>query len=84
MPAVIVFHGGGQDASDLLQHWASLIPAYDLVIVCPQALVDPADGVTHWYTARPGNTTIPTTDLAFVDALLGWLAATGRVDMQRV
>src|SRR5688500_12870599 len=36
MPAVIVFHGGGQNATDMIQHWESLIPTYKLVIVCPQ------------------------------------------------
>ena len=77
MPAVIVFHGGGQNAGDMIQHWQSLIPTYDMVIVCPQGLVDPVDNKPHWYTARPGDVSVPTTDLAFVNALLDWLAAPG-------
>jgi poly(3-hydroxybutyrate) depolymerase len=84
MPAVIVFHGGGQNAEDMIKHWVSHNPSYDMVIVCPQALVDPLDNLTHWYAARPGDVTVPTVDLAFVNGLLNWLAATGRVDMQRV
>ena len=83
MPAVLVFHGGGQNASDMVQHWASMLGG-DFVIVCPQALIDPTINKTLWAQARPGDTVIPTTDLAFVDALLRWLAASGDVDIDRV
>jgi polyhydroxybutyrate depolymerase len=84
MPAVIVFHGGGQTADAMIQHWQSLIAPYNFVIVLPQALVDPMTNSTRWLHARPGDLAVPTTDLAFVDALLDWLAATGDVDMERV
>jgi len=84
MPAVIVFHGGGQTADAMIQHWESLIPLYNLVIVCPQGLVDPLTNQTRWSSARAGDVSVPTVDLAFVDGLLSYLSTTGRVDMQRV
>jgi poly(3-hydroxybutyrate) depolymerase len=55
-----------------------------MVIVCRQALVDPIANATRWVQARPGDASVPTTDLAFVEALLDWLAATGDVDLERV
>jgi polyhydroxybutyrate depolymerase len=84
MPAVIVFHGGGQDASAMVQHWEALIPDTTFAIVCPQALVDPLENKTRWQFARPGDVSVPTTDLAFVAALLAWLQTNGRIDMQRI
>jgi poly(3-hydroxybutyrate) depolymerase len=82
LPAVIVFHGGGQDGSRMVQHWDSMVGQF--VMVCPNARFDPLAGETRWQVPRVGDLTIPTVDLAFVEALLAWLAATGRVDMQRV
>jgi poly(3-hydroxybutyrate) depolymerase len=84
VPAVIVFHGGGQDGSNMVQHWEAMIPLTNFAIVCPLALVDPLSNKTRWQYARPGDVSVPTGDLAFVQALLGWLQATGKVDMQRV
>ena len=84
VPAVIVFHGGGQTAGDMVPHWESMIPSTNFAIICPQGLFDPLDNKTHWHHARPGDVSVPTTDLAFVNAMLDWLQATGKVDMQRV
>jgi poly(3-hydroxybutyrate) depolymerase len=82
LPAVIVFHGGGQDASRMVQHWQAMVGQF--VIVCPNALFDPLAHQTLWRVARVGEASIPTIDLAFVDALLEWLRGTGRVDMNRI
>jgi polyhydroxybutyrate depolymerase len=84
VPAVLVFHGGGQDAIDMVQHWEALIPDTNFAIVCPQALVDPVENKTRWQYVRPGDVAVPTTDLAFVAALLTWLQATGKIDTQRI
>lgn len=84
MPAVIAFHGAAQMASEMAEHWTSVIALHDIVVICPQGLVDPANNRTHWLDAGQGDTRVPTTDLAFVDALLDWLASTGHVDMNRV
>jgi hypothetical protein len=45
-------------------------PNHDIVIVCPQGLIDPTVNETHWYTPWPGDPAVPTTDLAIVNALL--------------
>jgi len=84
VPAVIVFHGGGQTADDMIQHWESLLPTYQIAIVCPQSLIDPSLNATRWRHAQAGDAAVPTVDLAFVTALLDWLASTGKIDMQRV
>ena len=76
LPAVIVFHGAGQDGLRMVQHWESMVGQF--VIVCPNGLFDPLAHETRWRSVRVGDSTVPTTDLAFVDALLAWLAATGR------
>jgi poly(3-hydroxybutyrate) depolymerase len=82
LPAVIVFHGGGQDGARMAQHWQSMVGQF--VIVCLNGLFDPLAGETLWRSVRVGDVTVPTIDLALVEAVLAWLAATGRVDMQRV
>ena len=75
LPAVIVYHGGGQNAADMVQHWQSVM---DLcVVVCPNALVNPAAGLTQWEFAGPGAAAVPTVDLRFTEAILDWLRATG-------
>jgi poly(3-hydroxybutyrate) depolymerase len=84
VPAVIVFHGGGQEASDMVPHWESMIALTNFAIVCPEALLDPIGNKTRWQHAKPGDVSVPTVDLAFVDAMLDWLQASGKVDMQRV
>jgi poly(3-hydroxybutyrate) depolymerase len=82
LPAVVAYHGAGQDGLAMSQHWDSV---RDLcVIVCPNGLVGPVTGTTEWEFARPGSTTVPTQDISFTEAILNWLAATGRVDMERV
>jgi poly(3-hydroxybutyrate) depolymerase len=82
LPAVIVYHGGGQTAADMIQHWQSVMGL--CVVVLPNALVDPIAGITQWEFAGPGAVTVPTRDLRFTEAILDWLRATGLVDMQRV
>src|SRR5438046_385578 len=60
-PAVIAYHGGGQNAAAMTQHWDSV---RDLcVVVCPNALVRPAAGITEWEFARPGAAAVPALDL---------------------
>jgi poly(3-hydroxybutyrate) depolymerase len=82
LPAVVVYHGGGQTARDMIQHWDSV---KDLcVLVFPNALVRPVAGITEWAFVRPGDTVVPAIDLDFTEAILNWLRATGRVDMDRV
>jgi hypothetical protein len=76
VPAVIVFHGGGQDGEAMIQHWQSV---EDLcAIVCPDALVDPSTGLTKWDFARPGDSSVSTRDQRFTEALLNWLSTSGR------
>jgi poly(3-hydroxybutyrate) depolymerase len=82
LPAVIAFHGGGQNATAMSQHWDSVRGLS--VVVCPNALVRPGTGLTEWEFARPGATSVPTLDLNFTEAILDWLRLTGRVDMDRV
>ena len=82
LPAVIAYHGGGQNAAAMAQHWDSVRNL--CVIVCPNALVRPSTGMTGWEYVRPGIGTVPTVDLAFTEAILNWLRGTGRVDMERV
>src|SRR5438552_1012319 len=53
MPAVIAFHGGGQMANKMVEHWIS-VANQDIVIVCPEALVDPVVHKTLWDVPRPG------------------------------
>src|SRR3712207_1410420 len=84
-PAVIAFHGGGQTAEDMVLHWKSIVSmGLGVVVVCPQALVDPDVDGTRWEIATPGAQAWPTTDLAFIDALLTSLVAREGVDPQRV
>ncbi|HEY1297705.1 MAG TPA: hypothetical protein VGJ60_31880 [Chloroflexota bacterium] len=88
LPAVIAYHGGGQNAAAMAQHWDSVRNL--CVIVCPNALIRPGTGTTGWEYVRPTVppappvVTVPTVDLAFTEAILNWLRGTGRVDMDRV
>lgn len=84
MPAVIAFHGANQIAKDMALHWKSVIDHHEMVVVCPQGTTDATTNRTHWIDAGEGDTSVPTTDLAFVAALLDWLESTGDVDMDRV
>lgn len=83
MPAVIAFHGGGQQAVKMAEHWASVVE-FDFVIVCPQAQVDPDVNETRWEIPSPNDPVLPTSDLAFVDTLLQYLADTRLVDLNQV
>lgn len=82
LPAVIAYHGGGQTAADMAQHWDSVREL--CVVVCPNALVPPGSALTQWEFVRPGGATVPTLDLAFTERILNWLRLSGRVDMDRV
>ena len=85
MPAVIAFHGGGQDADAMAAHWVFVGDAdLEVVVVCPQALVDPTVNETRWEIPTPNSPALPTIDLSFVDALLQYLTDTGAIDPDQV
>jgi len=77
-PAIIVFHGGGQDPQTIARRWGfepgAPVPANvaDYLIVFPEA--DARLG--RWVHYRKSDSAFPTLDLEFVDALLGTLAST--------
>ncbi|MBX9245205.1 hypothetical protein ICW40_10340 [Actinotalea ferrariae] len=73
VPVVVVFHGGGQDATTIARRWGVDPPApvppglASYLLVFPEA--DPGLG-DAWMHVTAGDTATPTHDLAFVAALL--------------
>ena len=73
VPAIVVFHGGGQDAATIARRWGlepgSPVPANvaDYLLVFPEA--DPACPASGC-TSRSPTASFPTHDLEFVDLLL--------------
>ena len=72
VPAIVVFHGGGQDAATIARRWGlqpgSPVPANvaDYLLVFPEA--DPRLG--EWVHFKNSDSSFPTHDLEFVDLLL--------------
>ncbi len=73
VPAIVVFHGGGQDAATIARRWGvdppnPIPPALaDYLLVFPEA--DPTLG-EEWVHLGSGDSALPTHDLRFVAALL--------------
>jgi poly(3-hydroxybutyrate) depolymerase len=78
-PAIVVFHGGGQDATTIARRWGiepgSPVPANvaDYLLVFPEADARLPD---QWVHFKKSDSAFPTLDLEFVDLLLETLAAT--------
>ncbi|MGH3972512.1 MAG: alpha/beta hydrolase family esterase [Pseudonocardiaceae bacterium] len=77
VPAIIVFHGGGQDALHLASHWGigagSPPPPLDgYLLIFPEA--DPRLS-EEWVHFNKGDSAFPTYDLLFVDHLLTEITA---------
>ena len=76
VPAIIVFHGGGQDATTIARRWGidppTPVPAAlaDYLLVFPEADRGLGD---EWVHLQPGDGHFPTYDLDFVEALLAEL-----------
>lgn len=76
LPAIIVFHGGGQDPQVLAKRWGidppNPVPAplADYLLVFPES--DPRLG-TQWVHFDSGDSGFPTLDLDFVERLLAEL-----------
>lgn len=76
VPAIIVFHGGGQDVATIARHWGidppNPVPAAlaDYLLVFPEADSGLGDEWAH-FTSGMGK--VPTHDLDFVEALLAEL-----------
>jgi poly(3-hydroxybutyrate) depolymerase len=78
-PAIVVFHGGGQDAATIARRWGiqpgSPAPANvaDYLLVFPEAhgLLE-----QEWVHYKQSDSAFPTLDLAFVDLLLQTLTST--------
>lgn len=76
IPAIIVFHGGGQDVANIAKHWGVHPPAAVPALVENYLLVFPE---THpqlddeWVHYGPGNSAFPTLDLDFVRDLVAEL-----------
>ena len=91
VPAIVVFHGGGQDAADIARRWGVRPPAAVPVPLRNYLLVFPE---THpqldkeWVHFQTGNSAFPTLDLDFVQDLLDELTtgafATGSVTVPMV
>jgi len=76
VPAIVVFHGGGQDVQTIVRHWGidtanpAVPPPSPLdryLLVFPEA--DPRLG-NEWVHFKQGVSPFPTFDLNFVDRLL--------------
>ena len=73
VPAIVVFHGGGQDAATIARRWGlepgSPVPANvaDYLLVFPEA--DPRLS-GEWVHFQKSDSAFPTYDLEFVDLLL--------------
>ena len=72
-PAIVVFHGGGQDATTIARRWGieagSPVPANvaDYLLVFPEADSRLPD---QWVHFKKSDSAFPTLDLEFVDLLL--------------
>jgi len=75
-PAIVVFHGGGQDVENIALRWGvdgvNPVPAYlaDYLLVFPES--DPRMG-DRWVHFGSGDVAFPTLDLEFVTQLLSEL-----------
>ena len=73
MPAIVVFHGGGQDAATIARRWGlepgNPVPANvaDYLLVFPEA--DPRLS-GEWVHFQKSDSSFPTFDLEFVDLLI--------------
>jgi hypothetical protein len=73
VPAIVVFHGGGQDVTTIAARWGvdppEPVPAYlaDYLLVFPES--DPRMG-EEWVHLQPGDSGLPTLDLDFVQLLV--------------
>jgi poly(3-hydroxybutyrate) depolymerase len=73
VPAIVVFHGGGQDVTTIAARWGvdppDPVPAYlaDYLLVFPES--DPRMG-EEWVHLQPGDSGFPTLDLDFVQLLV--------------
>ena len=72
VPAIIVFHGGGQAAQVLASHWGigagpPPFPLDGYLLVFPEADSRLSD---EWVHFQKGDSAFPTYDLLFVDQLL--------------
>ena len=80
VPAIIVFHGGGQDTETIAARWGvvpgSPVPNQlsNYLLVFPES--DPGLG-EEWVHFQAGNSKFPTLDLEFVAELLADLVAGG-------
>ncbi len=82
VPAIVVFHGGGQDAEKIALRWGINIanpasppplPLDGYVLVFPEADPRLSD---EWVHFQKGDSAFPTYDLLFVDQLLAEISAT--------
>lgn len=73
VPAIVVFHGGGQDAANIALRWGvdppNPVPLYlaNYLLVFPESDPRLAD---QWVHFRAGDSAFPTLDLEFVRQLL--------------
>ena len=73
VPAIVVFHGGGQDVTEIARRWGvdppSPVPAPlgSYLLVFPEADRRRSD---EWVHFQSGDSAFPTYDLEFVEALL--------------
>jgi len=80
VPAIIVFHGGGQDVRTIAARWGVTPPApvpallENYILIFPES--DPQLG-QHWIHYRKGLAGFPDHDLRFVDALIDEITAAG-------
>lgn len=78
VPVIIVFHGGGQDATTIARRWGVDPPSRVPVALADYLLVFPdADGRLgdQWVHLQAGDSNFPAHDLEFVDALLAELTS---------
>lgn len=79
VPAIVVFHGGGQDAATIAQRWGlrrgSPVPANiaDYLVVFPEADTRLSG---EWVHFQKSDSSFPTFDLEFVDLLLQEITTT--------
>jgi poly(3-hydroxybutyrate) depolymerase len=91
VPAIVVFHGGGQDATTIARRWGidppNPVPVAleDYLLVFPEADRRLGD---EWVHFKNGDSAFPTYDLEFVEALLAEITtrlyATGSVTVPDV
>jgi poly(3-hydroxybutyrate) depolymerase len=91
VPAIVVFHGGGQDVKTIAARWgvgpgSPPSPLDHYLLIFPEA--DPSLG-DEWVHFHHGDSAVPTHDLLFVDALLSAITdpagfATGNPEVSNV